>query len=48
MSLLLGSGEGEEEQEHGPLFSGGYVLAVLHPPCRQHGIGPLEATDEPI
>lgn len=29
--LLLGSGTGEEEQEHGPLFSIGYVLAALCP-----------------
>lgn len=29
--LLLGSGEGEEEQERGPLFSVGYVLAALCP-----------------
>lgn len=29
--LLLGSGKGEEAQECGPLFSAGYVLAVLCP-----------------
>lgn len=38
--LLLGSGKGEEEQECGPLFSVGYVLAVLCP--SSHPTGSME------